>query len=38
MTKEEIEKQINSNKFSKTISCYGADKLRNLIQAKNTFK
>ena len=32
MTKEEIEKQINSSKFSKTISCYGDDKLRNLIQ------
>ena len=32
MTKEEIEKLINSKKFSKTIRCYGDDKLENIIK------
>ncbi|MBQ6968611.1 MAG: hypothetical protein IJP84_12010 [Lachnospiraceae bacterium] len=31
MTKEEIEKLINSKKFSTAIRCYGKDKLRDLI-------
>ena len=32
MTKEELGKLINRNKFSKTIRCYGDDKLKNLIE------
>lgn len=32
MTKEEIGKLINSKKFSKTIRCYGDDKLENIIK------
>ena len=32
MGKEEIGKQIDSKKFSKTMRCYGDDKLGNIIK------
>ncbi len=32
MTKEEIEKLINSKKYSTTIRCFGDDKLRDFIK------
>ena len=34
MGKEEIGKQIDSKKFSKTMRCYGDDKLGNIIKEK----